>query len=105
MRLSPSEQDEHVLIAIYRRGGDSSSVDPATDSGGGGGGDLGGVAAGAAAVSNGGGGLMGFNNSKGDSFDGGITDKRERRWESISNSRTGRCSADLFLASLECCTI
>lgn len=97
MRLSPSEQDEHVLIAIYARPSagvpSSASYDSAADNGGGGG-DLDGVAAGVAGTSTGGGGAAGLKNSKGDGVEGGIADKRERererRRENISNSRTGR---------------
>lgn len=89
MRLPPSEQNEHVLIAIYARpsaGGappPSSSSHAATEKDA-----LGGVAAGAAA--NGGGGATGLHKSKVDRVEGGIAEKRERRREAMS-SRTGRC--------------
>lgn len=89
MRLSPSEQGEHVLIAIYARlsAGGASSSDPTTDDSGDGG-DLGDLAAGPAVVSNGGDGAAGFN--KGSGVDGGIAEKRERRRESSNSSRMGR---------------
>lgn len=97
MRLSPSEQAEHVLIAIYARpsaataSSCSSWYDSATDSSGGGGG-LEGVAAGAAGASNGDGGASSLKSGsgKGDSVEGVIAEKRERRREVLSNSRTGR---------------
>ena len=101
MRLSPAEQDEHVLIAIYARPSagrassssyDSAAADDNGGGGGGGSGDLEGVAAEAMAASNGGGGgAGGADLRRGNSVEGGIAESRARRRESISNSRTGRC--------------